>query len=299
MPSSAAVTDQLVDIVVRVLDCDPDDVVPDALLQDDLGADSLTIVEIGEELGRRFDLYLSDDTINGLRRVKDAVHAVVGHDGTGPGRQDHPPVPASPLAFSSPAGTGLAVEQAPELADPALPTTDSHLLTGAIEPDQAKHRAWILTRWLGVAGLVVGAVVGLAFVVLVGATGLDDVSLPPLPSATTAPTPTATTPSPTPTSTAPDEVTEEPTLTAEQTRVSPGQRFVLSGRFPGLGPNAVLQVQFRENGGSWEDFPVQAKTRDEGAFKTELYTSRTGEREFRLKHDESGATTPTVKVTIG
>jgi len=297
VPSSAAVTDQLVDIVVRVLDCDPDDVVPDALLQDDLGADSLTIVEIGEELGRRFDLYLSDDTINGLRRVRDAVHAVVGHDGTGPSRQDHPPVPA---AFASPATTSHPVEHVPpDHAAPAPSTTDSHLLTGAIEPEQAKHRAWQLTRWLGVTGLVVGGIVGLVFVVLVGATGLDNVSLPPLPSSTTAPTPTATTPSPTPSSTATDEVTEEPTLTAEQTRVSPGQRFVLSGRFPELGANAVLQVQFRENGGSWEDFPVQAKTREDGKFKTELYTSRTGEREFRLKHQESGATTPTVKVTIG
>ena len=75
--------EQLTDILVQVVHCSPDDVVPAAVLQD-LGTDSLTIVEVGEELGRRFDVYLSDDTIDALRTVQDAIDAVVRHDGTPP-----------------------------------------------------------------------------------------------------------------------------------------------------------------------------------------------------------------------
>lgn len=66
MPSPAAVLEQVTDILVRVVGCPSDAVVPDAELKD-LGTDSLTVVELGEELGRRFDLYLSDDTISTLR----------------------------------------------------------------------------------------------------------------------------------------------------------------------------------------------------------------------------------------
>ena len=293
MPKPADVEAALADIVSRVLGCDPDDVVPGASLVE-LGADSLTIVEIGEELGRRFDLYLTDQTIDGLRTVDDAVRAVVRHDGSGPTAHDAPPVPAHPLSSTAPNGTLGAQETdgaATSLLDDGPP----------VDPEVAGRRAWRATRWLAVVGVVIGGGIGLVLAALVGASGLGDVDLPPLPSSTTAaPTPTATTPSPSPTPT--DEATDttpEPTLTAEKSQVAPGERFILSGSFPELGEGAVLQVEVRENGGSWDEFPVKAQTRDGGEFRTELYTSRTGAREFRLRSIETDETTPVVKVTIG
>ncbi|AWB91854.1 acyl carrier protein [Aeromicrobium chenweiae] len=93
MSSSSAVLEQLTDILVRVLGCPPDSVTPDAVLKD-LGTDSLTIVEVGEELGRRFGLYLSDDTIDSMVTVQDAIDAVVRHDGSQP-PLDAPTVPSS------------------------------------------------------------------------------------------------------------------------------------------------------------------------------------------------------------
>ena len=81
VPSSSAVQEQLTDILVRIVGCPADSVVPGADLKS-LGVDSLTIVELGEELGRRFGIYLSDDTIDSLRTVQDAIDAVVNHEVT-------------------------------------------------------------------------------------------------------------------------------------------------------------------------------------------------------------------------
>jgi hypothetical protein len=39
--------------------------------------------------------------------------------------------------------------------------------------------------------------------------------------------------------------------------------------------------------------------RDGGIFRTELYTSRTGVREFRVTNKASGVSTPSIKVEIG
>jgi acyl carrier protein len=81
VPSPSSVHDQLTDILVAVVGCPAGDVVPSAALKK-LGTDSLTIIEVGEELGRRFGVHLADDTINSLRTVQDAVDATVRHDGS-------------------------------------------------------------------------------------------------------------------------------------------------------------------------------------------------------------------------
>lgn len=72
--------EQLTDILVQVVGCPADAVVPAAVLKK-LGTDSLTIVEVGEELGRRFGVRLSDQAIDSMRTVQDAIDAVVRHDG--------------------------------------------------------------------------------------------------------------------------------------------------------------------------------------------------------------------------
>jgi acyl carrier protein len=89
VPSPSSVHEQLTDILVRVVDCSPDAVVPEAKLKK-LGTDSLTIVEVGEELGRRFGLRLSDQAIDSMRTVQDAIDAVVRHDGLSTTRMTAP-----------------------------------------------------------------------------------------------------------------------------------------------------------------------------------------------------------------
>ena len=300
VPTPAAVFEQLADIVARVLQCDSDDVVADARLQEDLGADSLTVIEIGEELGRRFGVYLPDETINGLVTVQDAVNAVVRNDGSAAPRGSHPPVPKNFVAAPTKVAAVSSEAAAPASDGGATPLVDDHLLTGPIEPQEAEDRAISAAKWLALCGLGLGAVAALGVSAMVNASGIDDVSLPPLPTtATAAPSPTASTPTPTPTASSTVDPTPDPTLTAEKSRVAPGERFVLSGSMPELDKGATLQVEVREEGQGWDEFPVQVKTRDGGEFKTELYTSRTGKREFRLIHPETGKTTPVVEVTIG
>ena len=81
MPSPSSVHDQLTDILVTVVGCSSDAVVPAATLKG-LGTDSLTVIEVADELGRRFGVHLADDTINALRTVQDGIDAVVRHDGS-------------------------------------------------------------------------------------------------------------------------------------------------------------------------------------------------------------------------
>lgn len=273
-----AVRAELTDILVQVVGCAPDDVIDRAALKD-LGVDSLAMVEMADELGRRYDVHLSDDTVNNLRTVGDAVHAVTRHDGIRASRstsheQDDRPGPMS--------GTTT--------------TTMEH----AMDPEERQSVFRRLAVWFAVAGAGVGIVLGLLFAAFIGATGLDESTLPPLTLETTPPPTTASpTPTATPTPSEEETVNPDPTLTIANNRVAPGERFTLEGSFPALGGGETLQVQVKDPGEAWDEFPVTTRTRREGVFRTQIYTSRTGEREFRMAHLESDTTTPAVSVRIG
>jgi acyl carrier protein len=277
------VREQLTDILVQVVGCAPDEVVDRAKLQD-LGVDSLAIVEMADELGRRFDLYISDDKVNGLRTVSDAVDSVVHHDGSRSTRSTtYEPLP-------------MTLDEAPSetvaVASPPPPP---------IDPEERNDALRRLALWFAVVGAVVGVVLGLGSAALVGATGLKSSNLPPIALPTT-PAPTTATPTPTPTPTPSDDATidPDPTLNVESTEVKPGEHIALKGNFPGLSKGETLQVQVKDPGEKWDKFPVTTKIRDDaGAYATEIYTSRTGKREFRLKAEDSGKTTPSVSITIG
>lgn len=257
---------------MQVVGCPAEAVVPGATLKS-LGTDSLTIVEMAEELGRRFDVYLSDDTIDAMVTVQDAITAVVRHDGS-----TQPPRSTSvSTRFESPA--------------PPPPVSD----------DEMQHRRSLAQRWglaFAVVGVALGAVLGLGTSALVRASGIDDVNLPPITTPTTTATTPSATPTPPPASSAPD-AEPEPTLGVSSRQVSPGERFTLSGAFPASGAGVTLQVEVRDKGGDWDDFPIKTTTRDGGQFKTQIYTSRTGEREFRLTNIGAGKSTPAVTVEIG
>ena len=279
MPTPAEVRAQLTDILVSVVDCTPEQVTDDARL-DDLGVDSLAAVEVADELGRRFGLHLADETVDGLVTVADAVAAVVDHrPGTARGRR----TPTAPVSLAS-EGRPPAREKSRTDDEGGRGRTDAF---------------WRLALWFVVAGLAIGGALGFAGATVVRATGLGGVDLPPITSPTPSATPSATpTPPPTPTATTEDQE-EKPTFSVESDRVAPGQRFTISGRFPSLDDGEVLQVQVRDPGGSWDDFPVSVQTRDGGRFETKIYTSRTGEREFRVVHEGSDTESPSAKVTIG
>jgi acyl carrier protein len=286
VPTPTDVHEQLTDILVRVVACPADAVVPNAKLKEDLGVDSLTIVEVGEELGRRFGLYLSDDTIDGLVTVYDAINAVVRHDGsTQPAELARPRALSRPAAqFAAPAQVGTSAYVAPQLTPEIIA--------------KRRSKAWNAAIWLGLVGAGVGLIFGLGGAALVGATGIGDANLPPITTPTTV-VPTATqTPTPTPTPSTDSDVAP-PTLTVSSTHVSPGEHFTLEGAFPALDPGATLQVQVKDGDAAWDDFPITTKTKDGGTYKTEIYTSRTGSRQFRMLYRDSDTSSPVVTVEIG
>ncbi len=65
------------EIVVEALNVSEDDVKPDASFQDDLGADSLAIVELIMALEDKFDLdSIPDEAAEKIKTVKDAVNYI-------------------------------------------------------------------------------------------------------------------------------------------------------------------------------------------------------------------------------
>lgn len=87
------------------------------------------------------------------------------------------------------------------------------------------------------------------------------------------------------------------TLTQGAFEVSSGQELYLSGVYP-KGEGASLDIQVKSPAGEWTDFPVDT-TVSNGTFSTYVYTSKTGELEWRVVDKASGKTSNAVKVTHG
>jgi acyl carrier protein len=64
-------------IIAEKLDVDISDVVPDASLIDDLGADSLAIVELIMTIEEEFDIEVPDEDAERLATVKEAIAYIV------------------------------------------------------------------------------------------------------------------------------------------------------------------------------------------------------------------------------
>ena len=65
------------DIAVEVLGVEPDMVTETATLKDDLGADSLDLVEVVMAIEERLDITIPEDELEGIKTVGQAVDAVV------------------------------------------------------------------------------------------------------------------------------------------------------------------------------------------------------------------------------
>jgi acyl carrier protein len=76
----AAILDKIKEVVADKLDADPADVIDTASFVDDLGADSLDVVELIMGLEDEFGIEISDEEAEGIRTVGDAVRFIAARN---------------------------------------------------------------------------------------------------------------------------------------------------------------------------------------------------------------------------
>lgn len=75
--------DRVKKVVVEQLDVAEDEVTPQASFVDDLGADSLDVVELVMGLEEEFDVEIPDEDAEKITTVQEAVGYIDGKDGAG------------------------------------------------------------------------------------------------------------------------------------------------------------------------------------------------------------------------
>jgi len=68
-----ALLEDVKEVVVEQLDCDPAEVKEDSKFIEDLGADSLDVVELVMALEEKFDIEIPDEDAEGILTVADAI----------------------------------------------------------------------------------------------------------------------------------------------------------------------------------------------------------------------------------
>lgn len=74
-----SVEDKIRKIIAEKLSVDLEEVVPEASFVDDLGADSLDLVELIMSMEEEFDIDISDEDAEKLVTVKDAIDYINAH----------------------------------------------------------------------------------------------------------------------------------------------------------------------------------------------------------------------------
>lgn len=74
-----SIEDKVKKIIAEKLSVDLEEVVPDASFVDDLGADSLDLVELIMSMEEEFDVEISDEDAEKIATVKDAIAYVEAH----------------------------------------------------------------------------------------------------------------------------------------------------------------------------------------------------------------------------
>jgi acyl carrier protein len=74
-----ALLDDVKEVVVEQLDCDPAEVKEDSKFIEDLGADSLDVVELVMALEEKFDIEIPDEDAEKILTVGDAIKYVEDH----------------------------------------------------------------------------------------------------------------------------------------------------------------------------------------------------------------------------
>jgi acyl carrier protein len=76
---AASVEERVREIISEQLNVSKDEVVPDASFTDDLGADSLDLVELVMALEEEFEIEVSDEDAEKIRKVKDVFDYIEKH----------------------------------------------------------------------------------------------------------------------------------------------------------------------------------------------------------------------------
>lgn len=74
-----SIEDKVRKIIAEKLSVDLEEVVPEASFVDDLGADSLDLVELIMTMEEEFDIDISDEDAEKLESVKDAIAFINAH----------------------------------------------------------------------------------------------------------------------------------------------------------------------------------------------------------------------------
>ncbi|MDR2443863.1 MAG: acyl carrier protein [Deltaproteobacteria bacterium] len=70
------ILERITNVVVEQLSIEPSAVVLEASFQDDLGADSLDLVELIMAMEEEFDIKIDDEAAQNLKTVRDAVNFI-------------------------------------------------------------------------------------------------------------------------------------------------------------------------------------------------------------------------------
>ena len=76
MSDSGAIQKRVNAIIVDQLGCEPTSLAPEASLLDDLGADSLDVVELVMALEEEFSIEVPDDDVENIRTIGDVISYV-------------------------------------------------------------------------------------------------------------------------------------------------------------------------------------------------------------------------------
>ncbi|MDR1657648.1 MAG: acyl carrier protein, partial [Deltaproteobacteria bacterium] len=70
------ILERVTNVVVDQLAIEPSAVVPEASFQDDLGADSLDLVELIMAMEEEFDIKIDDEAVQNIKTVKDVINFI-------------------------------------------------------------------------------------------------------------------------------------------------------------------------------------------------------------------------------
>jgi acyl carrier protein len=71
-----SIEEKVVEIIMEQLDVTKEECVPEASFIDDLGADSLDIVELIMALEENFGIEISDDELRKIRTIQDSINFI-------------------------------------------------------------------------------------------------------------------------------------------------------------------------------------------------------------------------------
>jgi acyl carrier protein len=74
---------QVKEVIAEQLNVDPDEVHEDSSFVDDLGADSLDLVELVMALEDNFDMKIPDEDVEAIKTVGDAISYIEAHRSAG------------------------------------------------------------------------------------------------------------------------------------------------------------------------------------------------------------------------